>query len=254
MNILIFEDEIPAYEKILSHVMKHWPKANMLGWGRSTVEMYHFLEKHKDVDLIFSDIKLLDGNSFDVYENVKVSCPIIFCTAYDEFLFQAFKTNGIAYLLKPYNEENFSEAIEKYESLFKEDNQAVQPQVMSQLNKMLQNEQHSYKRRFSIKKKTGIKLLNIENIASFHANGDFSIAYDEKGDKHVVNYSLGDIESRIDPKLFFRINRSEIIHIDFIEKIEPYFKNRLSIQLQSQKEVLHTSSSKTKDFRIWLEA
>jgi len=253
MNVLIFEDEIPAYEKLLKYVSNGLPEATVLGWGRSTSEVEHFLNKHKDVDLIFSDIKLLDGLSFDVFEKIEVKCPIIFCTAYDEFLFQAFKTNGIAYLLKPYSEDNFAEALEKYKALFGNSQKSIDQDVISELKHILQEEQKSYKQRFSIKKKTGIKLLSVEKIVLFEASGDFSFAYDNNGEKHVVNYSIGDIESRVDPTVFFRINRSEIISIDYIEKIEPYFKNRLAVKLESIDDVRHTSSGKTKDFRKWLD-
>jgi two-component system, LytTR family, response regulator LytT len=253
MRILIFEDEIPAYEKLLNYISNAMPEATVLGWGRSTSEVEHFLSKHEDVDLIFSDIKLLDGLSFDVFEKIEVRCPIIFCTAFDEFLFQAFKTNGIAYLLKPYSEENFTEALEKYQSLFGKSQKSIDQDVISELKNILQEEQKSYKQRFSIKKATGIKLLPVDNIVLFQASGDFSFAYDSDGEKHIVNYSVGDIESRVDPKTFFRINRSEILSIDYIEKIESYFKNRLAIKITGLEELRHTSSGKTKDFRKWLD-
>ncbi len=253
MKILIFEDEIPAYDKLLVYLNKALPNAQIIGWGRSTVEAEHFLNKHSDVDLIFSDIKLLDGLSFEVFEKIEVKCPIIFCTAFDEFLFQAFQTNGIAYLLKPYSEENFTDALSKYRSLFGTKQKAIDKSVISELKNILQEEVKSYKQRFSIKKKTGIKLLAAEKIVLFEASGDFSFAYDDNGEKHIVNYSIGDIENRVDPCIFFRINRSEILSIDYIEKIEPYFKNRLAIKIGVLKDLRHTSSGKTKDFRKWLD-
>jgi len=253
MKILIFEDEIPAYEKLLGHIEKELPKATILGWGRSLKEVKHFLEKHKDVDVIFSDIELLDGVSFDVFEKIKVNCPIIFCTAFDQYLFQAFKTNGIAYLLKPYTDENFRESIEKYRSLFGSPQEVIDQDVISELKLILHDDKKQYKKRFSVKKKGGIKLLNIENIGSFEASGDFSFAHDTSKEKHIVNYSIGEIESKIDPRQYFRINRSEIVNIDCIDKIEPYFKNRLAIILKHLPEPLYTSSTKTKEFRIWLD-
>ncbi len=251
--MLIFEDEIPAYEKLLGFIESAIPDAKILGWGRSVAEAKYFLDKHKDVELIFSDIELLDGNSFEVYESIKINCPIIFCTAFDQYLFKAFQTNGIAYILKPYTLENFNEAIEKYKSLFAQNDAEVDQGVMSQLKQMLQQNDQHYKRRFSIKKKDGIKLLSVENIVCIQANGDFSFAFDDKGDKHVINSSLGSIESKLNPNYFFRINRSEILNIDKIQKIEPYFKNRLAIVMQKFETTLYTSSAKTKDFRAWLE-
>lgn len=250
MKILIFEDEIPSYEKLLDFVHRYLPEANVVGWGRSIIEATRFLEKHDDIDLIFSDIELLDGNSFHVYDLQKVNCPIIFCTAFDQYVLQAFQTNGIAYLLKPYDDEKFKEAIDKYKLLF-DSNGAIQQNTIEELKHVLSTK--NYKQRFSIKKKDGIKLMNTDDIVGFQASGDFSFAFDKSGVKHVINFTMGELESKVDPDQFYRINRSEMINIDFIEKIEPYFKNRLSIKLIGREDAIHTSTAKTPDFRIWIE-
>lgn len=250
MNILIFEDEIPAYEKLLDFVHAYLPEANMKGWARSILEAKRFLSKYNDIDLIFSDIELLDGNSFSIFETELLQCPIIFCTAFDQYILQAFQSNGIAYLLKPYDKEKFCDAIDKYKLLF-ENHGAIKQTTFDELKGVIETK--NYKQRFSVKKKDGIKLINTASIVGFQANGDFSFAYDEKGQKHIVNYSLGDIESKVDPARFFRINRSEIVNIDYIEKLEPYFKNRLSIRLAGRPDPIHTSTSKTPDFRSWIE-
>jgi len=255
MKILILEDEFPAYEKLHALITKHIPAAQLLGWGRSIEEGKRLLETAEEPDLIFSDIELLDGPSFSLFEALKIECPIIFTTAYDQYLFQAFQTNGIAYLLKPYSEENFTEALAKYTTLFDGSKaKAIDQNVISELKAIIEGEKKTYKRRFSIKKKTGIKILNIEDIVSFEANGDFCLAYDMGQNKHVINYKLGEVESKVDPAQFFRINRSEIINIDFVESIEPHFKNRLAIKMAKRKETVFTSSSKTPSFRTWLDS
>ena len=253
MKVLILEDEIPAYEKLLGFITKNIPGVEVLGWARSIKEGLPLLDKGPD--LIFSDIELLDGNSFALFETSKVECPIIFCTAFDNYLFQAFQTNGIAYLLKPYSEEKFKEAVGKYHTLFDGGSvKSIDQNVISELKAILEREKTSYKRRFSIKKKSGIKILNVEDIVSFEANGDFSFAYDNQEKKHVINYALGEIESKLDPAQFFRINRSEIIHIDYVQSIEPHFKNRLAIKLSKRAEVVYTSSTKTPSFRTWIDS
>lgn len=255
MKILILEDEIPAYEKLVSFIEKQIPEGEIVAWGRSIVEAKRLLEKNKNIDLIFSDIELLDGNSFNVFEKVEVNCPIIFCTAFDQYLFKAFQTNGIAYLLKPYNEENFNEAYQKYLKLFSDQStDNVQNQdLMSQLKTIIDGEKAVFKKRFSIKKKSGIKLVKTEDIVNFEASGDFSFAYDINKEKHIVNYSLGDIEKKLDPDSFFRINRSEIVNVEYVEKIEQHFKNKLALSLKTRTETLYTSSTKTPDFRIWID-
>lgn len=254
MRILIFEDEIPAYKKLLLYIEEEMPDSKVLGWGQSISEGIELLNKFDQIDLIFSDIELLDGISFNIFKKVKVNIPIIFCTAFDQYLFEAFQTNGIAYLLKPYTQQNFADAMGKYKLLFPQAKKSsINEDVYEKLKSLVKEENKSYKQRFSVKKKNGIKLLNVNNIINFEASGDFSFAYDDGGSKNVVNYSLGDIENKVNPEKFFRINRSEIINIDFIDHIEPHFKNRLIIKMRKRTEDLFTSSSKTPLFRQWLD-
>lgn len=254
MKIFILEDEIPAYQKLLSFVKFEIPNHQLLGWARSVAEAKLLLKSGETPDLIISDIELLDGNSFEVFETNSVKCPIIFCTAFDKYVLKAFQTNGIAYLLKPYTLENFQEAFHKYKTLF--DHKKTAPignQVFQELKDILKSDKKAYKQRFTIKKKGGIKLIATDNIACFEANGDFCQAFDEKGQKHIINNTLSDIEQKVDPSKFFRINRSQMIHISFIEKIDPYFKNRLSIKLKNRQEPMLTSGTKTAEFRKWIE-
>ena len=254
MKILILEDEIPAYQKLLSFVKFEIPHHQLLGWARSVAEAKLLLADGEAPDLILSDIELLDGNSFEVFENTTVKCPIIFCTAFDKYVLKAFQTNGIAYLLKPYTLENFQEAFHKYTTLF--ENKQPKPignQVFQELKDILKSDKKAYKQRFTIKKKGGIKLIATDNIACFEANGDFCQAVDEKGQKHTINFTLSDIEQKVDPTKFFRINRSQMVQVTFIEKIDPYFKNRLAIKLRNRIEPMLTSGTKTAEFRKWIE-
>lgn len=254
MKIFILEDEIPAYQKLLSFVQFEVPNYQLLGWARSVEEAKLILKSSPMPDLILSDIELLDGNSFEVFENIEINCPVIFCTAFDKYVLKAFQTNGIAYLLKPYTLENFQEAFNKYSTLFtNRKSQPIDNQVFLELQNILTQNKKSYKQRFTIKKKGGIKLIKTKDIAYFEANGDFCQGIDINGQKHIINFTLSDIERKIDPASFFRINRSQLINISFIEKIEPYFKNRLSIKMTVVKDALLTSSAKTREFRKWIE-
>jgi len=250
MKILILEDEIPAYEKLLNFITAEIPDAQIVGWARSNVEAKSLLQTKITIDLIFSDIELLDGTSFETFEAIKVDCPIIFCTGFDQYVLKAFQTNGIAYLLKPYTLDNFQEAYTKYQRLFAK---SISPDVLNELKQVLQADKKAYQRRFTSKKKDGIKLLETQAIICFEANGDFCLASDLKGSKHVINYSLSEIENKVDPNQFFRINRSQLINIDFIEKIDTHFKNKLSITMRQLSGSFLTSSAKTSDFRKWLE-
>lgn len=255
MKILVLEDEIPAYEKLLSFITAEIKGANIIGWARSIQEAKILLNRDQQPDLIFSDIELLDGVSFDVYEAVQVKCPIIFCTGFDQYVLTAFRTNGIAYLLKPYSIENFREAYQKYKTLFQKggSSSTMEKQVITELKQILHSDKKSYKQRFIVKKKEGIKLVDTKDIACFEANGDFCFGIDAIGTKNIINHTLTEIEEKVNPLKFFRINRSQMINIDFVEKIEAHFKNKLAIKMAFSKEVLLTSANKTREFRKWLD-
>lgn len=254
MNILILEDEIPAYQKLTKCLDSFFDIKTTQDWARSIVDGEKFL-KENSYDFILSDIQLLDGISFDLFNTVQIDTPIIFCSAHDEYLFEAFNTNGIAYILKPYSQDDFDKAIHKYQSLFnKGDYKALDNNTINALKSALQEEYTTYKKRFVIKKTSGIQLLNATDIALISASGDFCLAVDNDGKRHTLSQNLGSIFQQLNPKKFFKINRSEIVNIDFIEKIESHFKNRLLISIKKYKEKVMTSSSTTSDFRKWLES
>ncbi|MEW7288927.1 LytR/AlgR family response regulator transcription factor [Aquimarina sp. 2304DJ70-9] len=253
MNVLILEDEIPAYQKLITHLNQYFSEDISHDWSRSVADGKLLLENNT-YDFILSDIQLLDGVSFNLFDEVSVDCPIIFCSAHDEYLFQAFNTNGIAYILKPYSNKDFVKALEKYQSLFKQgDYNALNSSTLQVLRFALQEEQTQYKKRFVIKRTKGIQLLNVSDISIIEASGDFCVAIDSNGKKHPISQSIGVLKEQLPPKKFFRINRSEIIHIDFINNIESHFKNRLLITMTGNKDKVMTSSSTTSEFRKWLE-
>lgn len=254
MNILILEDEIPAYQKLINYMNDVFGEEFTHDIARSNSDGKKFLQENT-YDFILSDIQLLDGISFDLFDEVTINCPIIFCSAHDEYLFKAFNTNGIAYILKPYSKSDFNKAIEKYQSLFNLGNyNQLNSDTISNLKSALKEENTSFKKRFVIKKNTGIQLLNVTDISLIEASGDFCVATDKEGKRHTISQNLGSIFQQLNPTKFFKINRSEIISIDYIENIENHFKNRLLITVTGTKEKPMTSSSTTADFRKWLES
>jgi len=253
MNILILEDEIPAYQKLISNLKHYFHEDVPHDWARSNAEGFTFL-KENTYDFILSDIQLLDGISFDLFNKITINCPIIFCSAHDEYLFQAFNSNGIAYILKPYTAADFNNALNKYQSLFKQESYAtLNPNVLNVLKAALKEENTHYKKRFVIKKSTGIQLLQVADISLIEASGDFCIVTDANGKRHTISQNLGSITTQVSPIKFFKINRSQLVQIDYIQNIESHFKNRLLITLQGVKDKVMTSSSTTSDFRKWLE-
>ncbi|CAM1342566.1 LytR/AlgR family response regulator transcription factor [Tenacibaculum amylolyticum] len=253
MKILILEDEIPAYQKLTTYLNNFFEDEVAHDWARSILEGKKLLTKHS-YSFILSDIQLLDGISFDLFDDVSIDIPIIFCSAHDEYLFKAFNSNGIAYILKPYSKADFNKAIEKYQSLFKKgDYGNLNTNIISELKTALKEENTVYKKRFVIKKSKGIQLLNVIDITHIEASGDFCIAIDSAGKRHTISQSLSSIFQQLNPVKFFKINRSEIVNIDFIQNIESHFKNRLLLTVKGCKEKPMTSSSTTAEFRKWLE-
>jgi len=252
MRILILEDEIPAKKKLAHYLTTFFGDSVVLNSTRTVKGGIELLENNLNYDLILSDIKLLDGNSFDVFRKVETQVPIVFCTAYDEHLLEAFQTNGIAYILKPYQEIDLKSALKKFEKLFQP--KMLEKDIFKQLQEVLDTRDKNYKERFAIKKSGGIKLLDASNIGLIQANGDFCKIFDSKGHLHTISKSIGVLMVELNPKHFFKINRSQIVCIKHIERIEPYSKNRLALNIKGLKEHAITSTSATKEFRRWLES
>jgi len=254
MKILILEDEIPAYEKLLKHLEIYFNNELSYDWARAVSEAEEYLLGDNQYDIILSDIELLDGTPFNLFKKLAITCPIIFCSAYNEYLFEAFKTNGIAYLLKPYNQEDIEDAFTKYNILFKDSaKKAFDNEMMDQLMEMLVKKDKTYKERFVIKTNHGIHLLNVANVSLIEAEGTFCKLIDQSGVTHLLSQNIGALTEKVDPRKFFKINRSQIINVEFIDSMENHFKNRLTLQMKGVKKKVMTSSSITPQFRIWLE-
>ena len=254
MNILVLEDEKLAAQNMIRLLSDYFKEEIYIQWVQSVRQGLDYLQKNDDPDLILSDIELLDGQAFTLYQQYDVKSPIIFTTAYDQYLLEAFQTNGIAYLLKPIKDEDLFAALDKYLKLFKNEPVVkLDTKMIEDFKQALTASQKEYKKRFTIKKTSGIFLLKTQNIIYFLAENDLVFAIDNKGKRHVINYRMSDLEELLDPTKFFRINRGEIVHIEYIEKMEAYFGNRLVIHLPGVKEGLKTSGPKTAAFRKWLE-
>ena len=253
MKVIILEDETPAFNKLSKYLLEYNPKVEIIAWYRSVEEALQEQELFNHCDLLISDIKLLDGNSFTVFQQLKIYCPIIFCTAYNKYMQDAFKTNGISYLVKPYSQVAFNEAMQKYDRFFhKKSTTPINKDTLASIEQILEKNIKAYKQRFSVKKRDGIIIKSTSDILYFQASGDFCTFVDNKGEKHSINYKISDLEHLLNPKVFFRINRSEIINIEAIKKVEPFFKNKMKIRLHNNENTFTTSGARTPMFRQWL--
>lgn len=253
IQILIIEDEIPARNKLKRMIQELGHDTDIMAELDSVESAVSFLSS-KQPDVIFSDIELIDGNAFDIYNQVTISCPIIFTTAYDQFWENAFESNGIEYLLKPFSKERFIKAWDKFlrfrHKPFNEN------ELLQNITKILEQKgNHSnYRNRFTVHTNHGIYFLSITSISFFRAHEGLVFAFDDTGKKHVLSESiLKKIEKSLDPSEFFRINRSEIVHKQKVGSINYYNKNMLSIKIKGYDEYLITSQSQTALFRKWID-
>ena len=247
---MIIEDEPRASEKLRDFVLRYEPSIQIAGMLESVKETFEWFHSNLPPDLIFSDIELLDGNIFEFFESHEISCPIIFTTAYDQFWLQAFERNGIAYLLKPLTFEKFSAAMKKFESL--KQNFVTKPHdFWREMQESLK--QPKYKERFVVKVKGGIQLLETRHIAFVQMQNEIPFAFDAAGSKFSLNESLAQLERILDPNVFFRLNRSEIVNLNFIENLNPDFHDRLVIKIRNLSVKLVSSTSRTPGLRKWLE-
>lgn len=250
-KILIIEDEPAAAEKLIRRLRSIEADISVEAVCPSIGESVQFL-KSNTVDLILSDIHLADGLSFEIFRHLKTDIPIIFTTAYDQYAIKAFKTNSIDYLLKPVKRSSLVEALEKFKRLR---STGRIPEIdFSLLLDSLKGNSQDYKQRFLLEAPNGeLKTIQVAEIAYFYADGKYTIAVCKDGKKYFSKDNLGKLESYLDPKDFFLLNRKFLAHIDSIGRIIRYSKSRLKLLLSppAEQDVV-VSSAKTPDFKEWL--
>ncbi len=250
MNIIIIEDEKPAARLLQRKVEKLGLEVNTL--LHSVEESIAWFVENKHPDLIFLDIQLSDGLSFEIFEKIDIKSAVIFTTAYDEYALRAFKLNSIDYLLKPIDDEDLDKAIQKYKAR----NQAASNFNLDfdLIKKMLVNPiDLNYKKRFTIKIGQQLKMINIEDVECFYSEnkGTYLHALDNRN--YLLDQTLELLENELDPKEFFRINRKFIIPLKSIKEIQLHSNSRLKIILPSYKdEEVIVAREKVGDFKEWL--
>lgn len=252
-KVLIVEDEMPSARKLKAFIEDVEPDFEIVEILDSIAQTVLFLSSNS-VDLIFLDIHLADGNSFNIFNQIEVNTPIIFTTAFDQYAIEAFKQNSIGYLLKPLSKGDLKASINKYKK--NHSNSAPSNfnyQVLEQLIKKESN-QEDYQERFLIHYKDVIKSIMVDEIAYFHADGKNVFISTHSGSTYDINFTLEQLEHKLNPKNFFRINRGYIVNIKAIKEAIVYSKNKLKLNLiiGSPDDALIVSSLKTTKFKNWL--
>lgn len=252
MRILIIEDEQPAAKQLAKLIQKIRPQAQLISALDSIEASVEFLRDPAiSPDLIFMDIQLADGLSFDIFNQVDVQTPVIFTTAFDQYTLRAFKVNSIDYLLKPIEPEELLAALDKYENIYQQPT-ALSPAVLHQLKNALT--EPAYKERFLIKIGQQLIYLRTEDIRYFFTEESLVYAITRENKKHLVDFSLDQLEQVLSPRDFFRISRKIILHIEAIHKIHTYFNGRLKLDILPPQDLeAIVSRDRVPDFKLWLD-
>ncbi|WP_428666943.1 LytR/AlgR family response regulator transcription factor [Runella sp.] len=250
MKILILEDEPLAAKRIESLVKSLEPDAEILAKLESVRSAVKWFNENPQPDLILMDIQLADGLSFEIFQQADVSAPIIFTTAYDEYAIRAFKVNSVDYLLKPIEKEELEAALEKFKS-----QKATMPQdrIGKALDALL-SQKTEWKTRFLLKAGARFDIVEINDVAYLYAEDKVVFLVTKEQKKYYVDETLDELEQKLNPTHFFRINRKYLTQLSAIERIEPHFNGRLKIKLRHREDDdVYVSREKAEVFKKWLD-
>ena len=254
MKTLVIEDEQFAADKLIALIHRYDPEIEILGQFDTVEDAVEWLSQNPSPDLLFLDIHLADGSSFEIFEQTEVRCPVIFTTAYDQYAIQAFKTKSVDYLLKPIKFPDLKAALDKYKEIFTKPSDPGFGQEIRALASLIQSKQKSYKTRFLVKAGNLIKTISITDVAYFLFEDRNTLVVTKDKRRYPVKQTLDELEVILDPHQFTRANRQFIISVDAIHKIHPWFKGRLKLELNPPQNVdLVISAEKTRGFKEWLD-
>lgn len=250
MKVLIFEDEKHTATRLIQLLEKKSSDIEVLKVVRSVSEGIEWYKNNPAPDLVFQDILLNDGNCFEIFEKVKVSVPVIFTTAYNEYALESFKLNSIDYIVKPYDFEDIKKALDKFESL--RDLFLLPEKEL--LKDIIFPEAKQVKKRFLVKLGDRYRSVKSEDIAwfVFDEGVTFACTFDQA--RFPVNYSIDQLSEILDRDNFFRINRKYMLNFECIENIHSWFNSRLKIDIVPKPdEDLIVSRERVRDFKLWLD-
>jgi len=247
MNIVIIEDELPAYNRMAKMLKEINPIAQVIAHHDSVQSAWKWFMQNPLPDLLLLDIQLADGTAFDLLKLVKIDCPIIFTTAFDQYAIEAFKTTSIDYLLKPIKKADLEQAFQKLKEF-----QHVFRLTDTTLQKIATATQE-YKKRFIVRFGEHIKTISVDNVAYFCSENKATFARTLDNHNFPMDHNLDTLEKLLDPKDFFRVNRQYLISLKSIEEMRTYSKARVIIKLApAVKEPPVVSSKRAADFKLWL--
>jgi two-component system, LytTR family, response regulator LytT len=251
MNVLIIEDEQVTALHIKKMLTELEPGVNVQDILDSIDSAVNWFRSHAEPDLLLCDIQLADGVSFEIFRSVDISCPVIFTTAYDQYAIQAFRVNSIDYLLKPISRETLNEALKKFRRI----NQGVKAPVIdyTKLADSIARSSSDTLKRILIRYGETLKPINISDVAWFHTEEKIVFLTTFSNNSYPVDFSLDELEARLDNQRWFRINRQFIISFESIDKMTAWSKSRIRITLRPPCPIETVSSTeRSGEFKVWL--
>jgi DNA-binding LytR/AlgR family response regulator len=248
MKVLVVEDEPLAAKRLVKMLESMRPDMHVLQVIDSVEDAVAFFQTSEHVDLVFMDVQLADGLSFEIFQKATVNCPVIFTTAFDHFAVQAFKVNSVDYLLKPIEEQEMERALGRFEELFH-----AQKDDMAKLLSQLSERKAVFRKRFLVKSGGRLVFVNVPQIAYFFSEEGLSFLVTTDNERYLLENTLEELEHQLDPELFFRINRGMIVSLSCMARIEPHFNNRLLLELvPSFEHEVTVSRQRSAEFKQWL--
>ncbi|NLP57956.1 LytTR family DNA-binding domain-containing protein [Lutibacter sp. B1] len=249
MKVVIIEDEKPAARR-LNRMLNEFG-IEPIAMLYSVEESINWFYNNEHPDLLFLDIQLSDGLSFEIFDEVAIKSAIIFTTAYDEYALKAFKLNSIDYLLKPIDNEELESAINKYKNL-QQTSQNIGFDI-EELKSLITSTHHQYKKRFTVKIGQHLKMISVELIECFYSENKATYIHTTDNRSYLIEATLEQLEEKLQPELFFRVSRKFFVNINAIKDIIAYSNSRLKLVLKTYttSEII-VSRERVKDFKNWI--
>jgi len=254
MKVLIIEDESGAAQNLCDILQEIKQDIEVLAILESVKETVEWVKNNPKPELGFFDIRLADGNSFEIFEKTKIDFPVIFTTAYDVYALKAFKVNSIDYLLKPIDKKSLIAALHKYRTVWKREDTFDSELLLKTIQNLKLSEKKKYKKSFLVYIKDQILPVSVNDIAYFFLENELVYCLTYKNEKFIIDQTLDKISSQTNPEGFYRANRQCIISRKAVKTVSQHFNRKLKLHLSpSPKEDVFISKTKAAIFKKWLE-
>lgn len=253
MNIVIIEDELKTARALAQLITDVKPGAKIVASIQSVEDAVAYLSENERPDLIFMDVQLADGLSFEIFKEINISSPVIFCTAFDHYAIDAFKSNGIDYVLKPFSKETIKAAFEKVDQVkgFFQTDRSIMPDWQNLLSKVTDQQG---KKSFLVFKNNKYTTVATQHIAFFYIRNELPVIMTFDQQEYIITQSLDDVHQLLSPQQFFRLNRQYLVNFDAVKDVEHYFAHKLVVHLTiPSPDKLLVSRDKVTTFLNWLE-